>query len=135
MPGWGTGSFENEEARNWLAQLKTLSEADLRKIFTTVEASGYVSASDASVVVAAAEVVAALKGAPAGSVPHEVENWLNTAETLALNETARTLLSAQARHRVSQVRANSELKDLWLEADGLNEWSAGLRELEQRLES
>jgi hypothetical protein len=134
MPGWGTGSFENEGAQNWLVQLKTLSAVDLRNIFSAVDAINYISASDASVVVAAAEVVATLKGAPAQSIPREIEDWLDmNAETPSLNDTARRLLCAQARHAVNRVRASSELKDLWLEADGLNEWSAGLRELEQRL--
>jgi hypothetical protein len=38
-----------------------------------------------------------------------------------------------AQRAVNKVRTNSELKDLWLEAEGLNEWSAALRELEGRL--
>jgi hypothetical protein len=40
-----------------------------------------------------------------------------------------------ARRAVERVRLNSELKDLWLEAEGLNEWSAVLRDLEARLQS
>jgi hypothetical protein len=42
-------------------------------------------------------------------------------------------MSGLARQAVERVRTNSELKDLWLEAEGLNEWSAGLRDLEHRL--
>ena len=38
-----------------------------------------------------------------------------------------------ARRAVERVRINSELKDLWLEAEGLNEWSTALRGLEERL--
>jgi hypothetical protein len=38
-----------------------------------------------------------------------------------------------ARTAVNKVRLSSELKDLWLEAEGLNEWSAALRDLEKRL--
>lgn len=34
---------------------------------------------------------------------------------------------------VERVRRNSELKDLWMEADGLNDWIAALRELQGRL--
>jgi len=136
MPGWGTGSFENEEAQIWFAQLKTLGPVDLRKIFTAVDETDYVASVDASVVIAAAEVVAALTGAPAQSLPQEIEDWVKRAAELPdLNDAARTLLSAQARHAVNRVRVSSELKDLWLEADGLNEWSTGLRDLEQRLTS
>jgi hypothetical protein len=42
-------------------------------------------------------------------------------------------MSELARLAVYKVRTNSELKDLWLEAEGLNEWSAVLRDLEDRL--
>ena len=42
-------------------------------------------------------------------------------------------MSELASRAVEKVRTNSELKDLWLEAEGLNEWSAVLRDLEKRL--
>lgn len=127
MAGWGTGSFENEEAQNWLKNLKTLGLDDLSEIFRAVDPAGYLEAPAASIVIAAAEVIAARKGAPPQPVPREIEEWLRQAPT------ALSALSELACHAVHCVRLNSELKDLWLEADGLNEWSTGLRDLEQRL--
>ncbi len=129
MPGWGTGSFENEEAQSWLKQLKTLGMDDLGQIFRAVDAASYLEAPAASVVVAAAEVVAAHKGAPAEPLPHEIRDWLSQAPAAPI------ALSELAHDAVRCVRLNSELRDLWLEADGLNEWSTGLRDLEQRLAS
>ncbi len=127
MPGWGTGSFENEDAQRWLKQLNLLSLDDLRQIFRAVEPAGYLEAAAAHIVIAAAEVIAAQKGMPSDPLPREIAEWLGrTSETS-------DDLSAIAYHAVTQVRLNSELKDLWLEADGLNEWSASLRDLEQRL--
>jgi hypothetical protein len=35
---------------------------------------------------------------------------------------------------LERVRKNSELKDLWMEADGLNDWIGAMRELQGRLE-
>lgn len=129
MPGWGTGSFENEEAQNWLKKLKTLSPNDLEQIFSAVDPASYLDAPAASVVIAAAEAVAGLKGAPPDPMPREIQEWLSHPPNPPAN------LSELARSAVSQVRFSSELKDLWLEADGLNEWSTGLRDLEQRLAS
>ncbi len=127
MPGWGTGSFENEDAQSWLKQLNLLSVDDLRQIFRAADPAAYLVTSAAHIVIAAAEVVAARKGMPSDPLPREIAEWLGrTSETSAD-------LSKIAHHAVTQVRLNSELKDLWLEADGLNEWSASVHDLEQRL--
>jgi hypothetical protein len=42
-------------------------------------------------------------------------------------------LAELARQAVTKARTNSELKDLWLQAEGLNEWNASLRDLHERL--
>ena len=34
MPGWGTGSFENEDAQNFLGRLNSIGVDDLRQILT-----------------------------------------------------------------------------------------------------
>jgi hypothetical protein len=128
MVGWGTGSFENEAAQNWLKNLTGLSADELRQILRAVDHAEYAGASQASIAIAAAEVVAAQKGAPPQSLPREIEEWLTHAPA------APDGLSELARNTVNRVRTNSELKDLWLEAEGLNEWSSGLRDLERRLE-
>jgi hypothetical protein len=129
MAGWGTGSFENEDARDWLAQLGSLGIDDLRQILArAVDQAGYLEAPASSVAVAAAEVVAALKGAPTPAAPREILDWTHKAKDGPIPD-----LTDLAIRAVRRVRTNSELKDLWLEAEGLNEWSAALRDLETRL--
>ena len=65
MAAWGSGSFENDDAADWLAQLGTMGPDDLTKIFgMAADDTAYFEAPAASVVVAAAEVVAALNGYP-----------------------------------------------------------------------
>jgi uncharacterized protein DUF4259 len=128
VSGWGTGSFENEDAQDFLGQLKSLGIDDLRQILARAAERGYMKAPESSVAIAAAEAIAALKGAPSQAVPREMEEWIGKAQAGSTPE-----LNELARRAVHQVRLNSELKDLWLEAEGLNEWSAGLRNLEQRL--
>jgi Domain of unknown function (DUF4259) len=73
---WGTGSLENDDAADWVAQLGTLAPDDLKKIFIrAADDPAYLEAAAASIAVAAAEVVAALNGAPAVGTPREIVEW------------------------------------------------------------
>jgi hypothetical protein len=129
MPGWGTGSFENEDAQNFLNGLAALAPSDLKEILArAAEGEEYLQASESSVVVAAAEIVATAKGAPPQAVPRQIAEWFRQFEGAPSAE-----MTDLAGRAVNRVRVNSELKDLWQEAEGLNDWSAGLRELEERL--
>ncbi len=133
MPGWGTGSFENEDAQNFLGRLNLLGIDDLREMLDRVANKDYPEAPESGAAVAAAEVVAALEAAAkdetaSSSTPRQVFNWIIKKEAGAPPD-----LVDLARRAVEKVRSNSELKDLWLQADGLNEWSTALRDLEDRL--
>jgi len=138
MPGWGTGSFENEDAQSLLGRLNSLGVDDLRQILTHAADQDYLEAPESGAVVAAAEVVAALvvsaKGMAAKeetsspATPPQIVDWMRKNGAGIPPD-----LVDLAHRAVENVRTNSELKDLWLEAEGLNEWSAALRELEGRL--
>jgi hypothetical protein len=129
MPGWGTGSFENEDAQNFLAGLNSKEPEVLKQIFVgAVDGNDYLNSSESSDVVVAAEIVATANGKPPQAVPPQIVEWIGKIEGSPSSE-----MNEMARCAVEKVRANSELKDLWLEAEGLNEWSATLRDLERRL--
>jgi hypothetical protein len=129
MAGWGTGSFENEDAQNFLAALHLKTPDDLEQILErAADEIEYLEASQSGVVIVAAEVVATAKGVPPQTVPRQIANWVSKIEGAPSAE-----MNELAQRAVNKVRTNSELKDLWLEAEGLNEWSAALRELEGRL--
>lgn len=129
MGAWGTGSFENDDAADWVGELATISPEELTRILAqAADDAEYLEAPAASVAVAAAEVVAALSGAAADGAPAKIGEWAGK------NSQAFTMeLKATAIRAVDRVRRNSELKDLWMEADGLNEWIAAMRELQGRL--
>ena len=131
MAGWGTGSFENEDAQAWLPQLSSLSVENLQPLLSrAADNADYLEAREASVAVSAAEAIAALKGQLSPASPKEIADWAQKAKSANGSIPDLTGLAIRA---VQRVRTNSELKDLWLEADGLNEWSASLRGLEKRL--
>jgi hypothetical protein len=133
MAGWGTGSFENDDAQDWLPQLTSLAVDDLQPLLSrAADNADYLETPESSIAVAAAEAVAALKGAPSTALPKEIADWVREAKSNPEDDSIPGLANLAAR-AIQRVRTNSELKDLWLEADGLNEWSANLRDLEKRL--
>ena len=92
MGAWGTGSFENDDAADWIAELATIVPDDLTQIFVqAADYPSYLEAPASRVVVAAAEVIAALSGSPAQEVPPEIIKW--TTAALAQAQTFTTLYS------------------------------------------
>ena len=131
MGAWGTGSFENDDAADWIAGLDTLAADDLKKILIrAADDPAYLEAPAASVAVAAAEVVAALNGFPAAGTPREIVEWTKKHPQCLSPE-----LKEVASRALDRVRRNSEVKDLWMEMDGLNDWIASVQELQSRLGS
>ena len=113
MPGWGAGSFENEDAQSFLAALHLKTPDDLKQILVRAADEGdYLEASQSSVVIVAAEVVATAKGAPPQTVPRQIAEWVSKIEGAPSAE-----MNELAQRAVNKVRTNSELKDLWLEAE------------------
>lgn len=129
MGEWGAGSFENDDAQDFLGTLHEKQPEDLQKMLVAIgDHEGYLEAPECRVAIAAAEVVATARGNGPQVVPGQIAQWVGKVEGSPSAE-----MSELARRAVERVRTNSELKDLWLEAEGLNEWSAALRDLEARL--
>jgi Domain of unknown function (DUF4259) len=114
---WGVGSFENDDALDWVSELQRASGPQL--LVSTLqrvdEKSKYIEAPDCSVALAAAEVVAAARGKPAASLPAEVTSWIARVQP---NVDARLLEAARSAVTNCRDGKNSELRDLWLEGDG-----------------
>jgi hypothetical protein len=126
---WGTGSFDNDDATDWAAGLDKLTPEELTGILAqAADNPEYLEAPAAYVAVAAAEVVAALGGAPAVGALPGIVHWANKHPQALTPE-----LKPLAIRVLERVRRNSEVKDLWMEADGLNDWIAAIRELQSRL--
>jgi hypothetical protein len=114
---WGFGSFENDDALDWVSELERASGSQLLvSTFQRIDPKAqYIEAPECSVALAAAEVVAAARGNPAAVMPIEVSKWLARAKPNVDGK-----LLAMARSAVSACRdgKNSELRDLWLQGDG-----------------
>jgi hypothetical protein len=131
MGAWGAGSFENDDAMDWVARLAEGSgEAVIREALTPVASADdrYLEAPDCSIAIAAAEAVAAARGHPAASPPDEVMGWVQKKPVLASD------LLSLAKAAVDRIGRESELKDLWNESDSVNDWRAALTDLRKRLD-
>ena len=128
MGAWGAGSFDNDDAVDWLVDLQeSTGLTAIEAAFAAVEGSEEPDAPDASAAIAAAEAVAALHGRPPAELPGEITDWL-----AAAGSRPGPALAERARAAVQRVRASSELKELWEESDPA-EWYGHVDELLSRL--
>jgi len=127
MGAWGPGPFDNDDALDWIDDL---IESGINALGATLEIAAdgdTLEAPDASMALAAAEVVAALYGSPARELPGEVIEWVADYGRALPDE-----LAPLARKAAERVRRESELKDLWEESDPAG-WYAAVDDLLRRL--
>lgn len=132
MGAWGVDSFENDDASDWLADFceapdKTLIPDALSKV-ADMDSADYLEAPECCVGLAAAEVVAFLKGAPNTNLPSEAKDCLAN-----LDIKADPNLVALALRAVERIKTNSELKELFDESESTAEWTQSVGNLETRL--
>ena len=131
---WGVGAFENDDALDWVWELE--SSTDLSVIESALKeviiSNSYIEAPTSSAAIAAAEVVAALKGNPHEELPAEVINWTKTHDIP--EDSPLIKLAQQVIVRVKNTQ-HSELAQLWADSreDFLN-WKANLADLQERLQ-
>lgn len=97
MGAWGYGSFENDDALDWLAELDDVSQLDEALDSVIEHGDGYIEADDGWIAIAAGEMVAALNGHGSDALPEETLNWA----------------SGRPKPGVDQVLASGELSELW----------------------
>jgi hypothetical protein len=130
MGAWGAGAFDNDDALDLLDDLMDGDAAAILRDALSAAADGDVpvGALDAAAALAAAELVAAMGGRPAASLPDAASAWLRA------NPAPPTpwMLDA-ARRAVDAVSRDSELRDLWLQTGEAGAWEEEVRGLRERL--
>jgi hypothetical protein len=131
MSAFGPGSFDNDDALDWAAELEDTRglkfvKATLREVIDA--ADGHLEAEAAARGIAAAEVVAGLNDAPGDDLPEEVENWIE--EQRGRSEVDLSPLALEA---VERVQTKCELADQWKKGPDLQRWIDALKNLEDRL--
>lgn len=134
MGAWGMGSFENDGASDFLLDVaddgadRVIAAIDA---VTAADAGEDIEAPDGTEAIAAAEIVAAVHGRPLPDAPEEEF----TAAVEACREGLPADIRDRARQTVTRVRdaEESELRQLWAEADEYDQWVAGVNDLLERL--
>src|SRR6202048_3411399 len=123
MGAWGMGAFENDDAMDWIAGFcESPGDEELRAtLCAAADAKGYLESPESSNALAAAEVVAALKGVPTANAI-VVEDFLPVIARSGITVTAE--LTALALRAIDRVATDSELKELWDEVDDAPAWRA-----------
>lgn len=130
MGAWGAGSFENDDASDWVWELEKAKNTDVlsETLAAVVDAEEIPEATDSSMAIAAAEVVAALALRPAEGLPEEAAAYAVRIGAPPPQELVSLALRALAR-----IEAESELQELWDESGNGEEWRTALAELRSRL--
>lgn len=132
MSSSGVGSFDNDEATDWLDGFATDGPGAIRSALDAVlesDPGSYLEATEASQALAAAEIVAAAVDGDTSRLPEEA--------TAPLEEHRKAVVagkfSRDALRAVQRVLKRSELKELAEESDGVEEWEESLDQLAERL--
>jgi hypothetical protein len=130
MGAWSHGSFDNDDAMDWVGELEGAEDTEpISEAFESVIEAGdeYLEAPDASIGLAAAEVVASLLGKPPGKLPDEVTTWV------AGKKAPKAGLVKKAQRVVARILKDSELKELWAESEDSSVWRQEVESLLNRL--
>jgi hypothetical protein len=132
MGAWGFGNFENDDAGDWINEFKKKpAEASLKRPLEKVAAHGneYLQGPTCSRALAAAEIVAALKGRPNAKQPEGLQEVLDEVKPHFSEDLTPIALEALA-----QIINDSETKELWEEdEDDAAAWYAEVDDLRARL--
>lgn len=131
MGAWGSGTFENDDASDWLYELEESSDTSvIAEALSVITDAGnvYLQAPECCNALAAAEIVAALRGHPPADFPANAKKWVAGHTKLEV-----TALVKIAQAAIGRIRSNSELKELWDESEPDAEWHASLDNLSARL--
>jgi hypothetical protein len=130
MGSWGTTSFENDTALDWLAELDDGDSVDGLFDALDIADRAYLEAPDGEQVIAASEVVAALGGRASEDLPEEIISWV--ARHPDLSAGSYRAMSLAALDRV--LAEDSELLQLWSEGgDEALAWRRGVEALRERI--
>jgi Domain of unknown function (DUF4259) len=131
MGAWDLGSFDNDDASDWLCELEGSSDTSLISTAlhrVTEIGDGYLESPDCCNALAAAEIVAALRGHPMTKLPDIGKEWVAAHRNLDSAQLVSVALAA-----LDRIRANSELKELWDEVSETPKWLVTVDDLKARL--
>lgn len=121
MGAWGFGAFENDDALDFLGDLREAGSwksaaAEIQRIAADIADDEYIEAPDACVLLAAGALAAHQRGRP-------VAQWSDDIPPSSFPTCPDRVVAAIAAALPRAVRGpDSELRDLWEDTDDLKDW-------------
>lgn len=135
MGAWATGSFDNDDATDWIATL--MEHGDMGFVHETIAdllaVDGYIEASQAACALAAIETLAAALGrpTPVAQANENLAHWLAGSHPIA-----DPTMTADALVAIDRIMGRqSELCELWKESASFDEWQSRVATLRGRLQT
>ena len=133
MGAWGIKKFENDGAADFVADVlsgnKLIIANTIEKILE-ISKGDYLEASDCEEALAAVEFVAAAKGNPSSDISVEAMNWVKKNDLLRFKDFD---LVDSSKKVIDRILNHSEIKELWEEANELQEWEKIINDLKSRI--
>lgn len=136
MGAWGYNIFENDTAADF--EIQAIHEGS-KAIYTALQNAVDIAELDSlecEEALAAAEFLAAAKGKPSADCSDEVKAFVQANEVLTYKKglfSKRMELTPLALRAIDRIEADSELKDLWEDAEELDKWLEVVHGLKARL--
>lgn len=133
MGAWDAGTFDNDDACDWAAELAEVDDFSLIEsaLAATESASDYLESPDACIALAACEALARANGGGGvkNAYTEEVDKWVDRHK---LKPPA--ALIDRARRAITRILGEkSELRESWEESGSVKEWLAEVENLRARL--
>jgi hypothetical protein len=135
MGCWAIGSFGNDDAADWVADLTEQRDFSLVRetIAELLAVDGYLDAPYATQALAAIEVVAIALGRPTQAAQAEKELMTRAEST---GPSADAVLVSQAIAAIDRITApESELRELWEDTEDFDSWQADVAGLRAQLQA
>jgi hypothetical protein len=134
MGAWDVGTFENDDALDWVHEFLEDPGLDALRdtldLVVSLDEAEYVQADACGMVLAAAEMVAALRGRAAAKLPEPLGAWVDANK---VSQKPDDRLMDKARRAVARIMFRSEIKELWDESEDAKAWESEMEGLAARL--
>ena len=132
MGAWGIGTFENDDAVEWLDELQ--ASADSSVLQTALERpendEEYIESPEGIHILCAGEILAALQDQPTTDLPDEARDWVQEHKSLDVS----ALIPIATRKIDHVLDDGSELRELWQENEAdYPAWRENVLALKARL--
>ena len=130
MGAWGPKTFEEDTALDWIAELVDSDDERSFLLDSITADSDELDSEQCSVILAASEAIIAVLDEPRSGMPDELLDWLGDNDCDDISD-----LPAIAVKSVKLVLGEgSEMRELWEEGEGYEEWSNEVEQLRDILD-